>query len=483
MNPLLLVGFVAVALSSVPPVEIEGLPAPSAPRPLNVQLPREKKLANGLRVIVLERPGLPLLSAKFVIRSGSESDPPKLAGLATLTGDVLTKGTPTRTAPEIARQIEALGASIETKAGWDAIQIQLNMLSVNAAPAFEILADVVRNPEFAPEEIERQRRQTLDDLRVEWETPGPVAVAVAARAVLGTTAYAYPPKGTLESLPRITRDDLLALHQRTFVPGNALLVMAGNVTTDEAFALAERTFGDWKSGEAPSRPHVDPAGEKPRAILIDLPHAGQAAVYFAALGLARTDETFTVAEVTNAVLGTGYSSRLNQEIRLKRGLSYGVRSVLKGSREFGLFAASCQTKNESAAEVVRVIRTELRRLASEPVSPEYLTARKAVLTGDFSRELETNEGYVDRIADLALHDLPLELLAHRVEKIEAVTAEEISACAAARFLPDKMTVIVVGRAKDIAKPLRTIFPKLEIIPQNKLDLEAASLGVASSKAR
>jgi zinc protease len=148
-----------------------------------------------------------------------------------------------------------------------------------------------------------------------------------------------------------------------------------------------------------------------------------------------------------------------------------------------LFAASCQTKNESAAEVVRVIQTELRRLASEPVSPEYLTARKAVLTGDFSRELETNEGYVDRIADLALHDLPLELLAHRVEKIEAVTAEEISACAAARFLPDKMTVIVVGRAKDIAKPLRTIFPKLEIIPQNKLDLEAASLGVASSKAR
>jgi zinc protease len=396
---------------------------------------------------------------------------------------LLTKGTATRTAPEIARQVEALGATLEVETAWDAIQIELKTLSSNASAAFEILADVVRNPKFAPEEIDRQRRQTLDELRVEWETPGPVARAVAARAVLGTSPYAYPPNGTLASLPRVKRDDLLALHRRNFVPANALIVMAGNVTADEGFALAEQTFGDWKTGDAPARPHAGPAGQKPRAMLIDLPHAGQAAVYFAAPSLARTDTAFTAAEVTNAVLGTGYSSRLNQEIRLKRGLSYGVRSRLTASREFGLFAAGCQTKNESAAEVVSVIQTELKRLVTELVPPDYLAARKAVLTGDFSRELETNEGYVNRITELALHDLPLDALAHRIERIEAVTAEEISARAAERFSPENMTVIVVGRAQDAAKSLRKIFPKLEVIPQSKLDLEAVALGAPSSKAR
>ena len=483
MKLQLLVGFFAIALVRSPAVEIEGLPAPAAPRPLNVQAPREKTLANGLRVIVLERPALPLLSAKFVVRSGSEADPPKLSGLAKLTGDLLTKGTATRTAPEIARQVESLGATLEVETAWDAIQIQLKTLSPNASAAFEILADFVRNPKFAPEEIDRQRRQTLDELRVEWETPAPVARAVAARAVLGTSPYAYPPNGTLASLPRVKRDDLIALHRRNFVPANALIVMAGNVTADEGFALADRTFGDWTAGDAPARPQASPTGQKPRAILIDLPHAGQAAVYFAALSLARTDTAFTIAEVTNAVLGTGYSSRLNQEIRLKRGLSYGVQSRLRASREFGLFAAACQTKNESAAEVVRVIQTELKRLATEPVPPDYLAARKAVLTGDFSRELETNEGYVNRIVELALHNLPLDALAHRIERIDAVTAEEIGTCAADHFLPDNMTVIVVGRAKEAAKSLRTIFPKLEVIPQPKLDLEAGALGASSSKAR
>jgi zinc protease len=130
-----------------------------------------------------------------------------------------------------------------------------------------------------------------------------------------------------------------------------------------------------------------------------------------------------------------------------------------------------------------VIQTELKRLATEPIPPEYLAARKSVLTGDFSRQLETNEGYVNRIAELALYNLPLDALAHRVERVGAVGAEEITACAAHHFSPANMSVIVVGRAKDIAKPLRSIFPKLEVIPHSKLDLEATTLGASSSTAR
>ena len=158
---------------------------------------------------------------------------------------------------------------------------------------------------------------------------------------------------------------------------------------------------------------------------------------------------------------------------MKRGLSYGARSVLSPSRGFGIFAASCQTKNESAAEVIRVMQTELRRLASEPVPADYLASRKAVLTGNFSRELETNDGYVAHVAELALHGLPLDLLAHRIERIEAVSTDEVRAFAEKHLSLDGLTVVVAGRAKDVEKSLREIFPKLEVIVQSKLDLDPA----------
>ena len=458
-------------LSGVHAIEVEGLPKPADPRPAKVLTPQEKTLANGLRVIVVERPGVPLLSANLIIRSGSETDPEKLAGLAKFTASLLTKGTAKRTAPQIASEVESLGASLDADAGWDAIQVTLKTLSANADAAFEILADVARNPKFEADEIERHRKQALDDLRLEMETPGQVARSVAARALLGASPYAHPPQGTLASLPRIKRADIVALHTRAFVPGNSLLVIAGNTTAADGFALVEKVFGVWPEAKAPAPVATMATGQKPRAILVDLPHAGQAAVYVGAPGLGKTDPAFTIAEVTNAVLGTGYSSRLNQEIRLKRGLSYGATSRLTSSSQFGLFAASCQTKNESTAEVVGLIRTELQRLSTEPIAEDYFTSRKAVMTGNFARELETNDGYAARLADLALHGLPLDSLANRLERIQSVSVDEVRAFAEKHLSPDAMTVVVVGRAKDVAKPLREVFPKLEVIPQSKLDLD------------
>jgi zinc protease len=475
---VLLSMMLAAGLSPADGVEVEGLPKPAEPRAAKLISPQEKTLENGLRVIVVERPSLPLLSAALILQTGSEADPPKLAGLAHFTAQLLTKGTPTRTAPEIAQQIETLGASLTSEANFDAMTLGLTTLSANAGAAFEILGDVVRHPKFAPEEIERLRRQTLDDLRLEMEQPGAVARAVAARAILGSAPYAHPAGGTLTSLPRIKRADLVALHVRAAAPANALLVMAGNVTAEEGFALAEKALGDW-SGEKLSVPKPAPAAPtKPRAILIDLPNAGQAAVYIGKLGIVRTDDALPTGEVANCILGLGYSSRLNQEIRIKRGLSYGVRSRLTSWRTTGLFTAGCQTKNESAAEVVSVIQTELQRLASEAVDSDYLAARQAVVRGEFARDLETNEGYVRRVADLALYGLPLEKLAHHLETIDGVTAEAARDFAQKHLSPEGLSVIVAGRAKDVAEPLRKLFPKLEIIPQKKLDLDSPTLAPA-----
>lgn len=469
----------AVVLSTLPlhSKEIDGLPSPAAPRPLQIAEPEEKTLANGLRVLVVERPGLPLLSAEMVVRSGAEGDPPKLAGLTSLTAGLLTQGTATRSATEIAQQIEALGATVAGESGWDVTTVRLDTLAAQSGPAMEIFADVVRRPKFDPEEIDRLRRQTMDDLRVSLEQPGSVARSVARRVAFGDSPYGHPAGGTLASLPRIKRDEIVAQHARIFRPGNAVLLLAGRITPDEGFSLAEKAFGDWAAGgdklPEPSVP-VDMAGS-PRAVLIDLPDAGQAAVYVTLTSPSRTVPDFVVGEVANTILGGGYSSRLNQEIRVKRGLSYGARSTLAAGRTTGLFTAACQTKNESADEVVGVVLDELKRLAAAPAPADFFSARQAVLRGDVARGLETNAGHVAMLAELAGAGLPVAALSGRAAAIEAVSSEQARAWAAAHLAAGSMHVVVAGRAKDVEPLLRMRFPQLQIIPLDRLDLESADL--------
>lgn len=461
----------------------DGLPEPSAAREPTFITPVEKTLANGLRVIVIERPGLPLLSAAIVIRSGTESDPPRLAGLAGFTASLLTQGTETRSATQIAREVESLGAAITATAAEDATTIALSTLSAQAAPAFALLADVVRHPKFAPEEIERQRRQALDDLRVNLEEPGTVARLAAGRIILGSGLYSSPGSGTIASLQRLQRAEITAFHAAHYAAGGALLVIAGNITAEAAFALADTHFGDW-----PARPAAAPPASAsfttaapPRAILIDQPSAGQAAVLLGAPGIARTAGDYFPGLVANAVLGGGYTSLLNQEIRVKRGLSYGTFSTLAALRAGGYSLARCQTKNISATEVASLIRGQLQHLATDLIPAEFLVARQATLIGDFARDLETNAGYVATIGGFALHDLPLDSARDYPARIRSVTAEDLRTFARTHLALDTTSTIVVGRAKEIAQPLRKLIPTLEVIPADALDLDSPTLRRANGR--
>ncbi|MEA3212235.1 MAG: zinc protease [Chthoniobacter sp.] len=474
----------ALALATIGrAVEIDGLPQPAELRETKFTEPREKTLANGLRVIVVERPGLPLVSAGLVIKSGAESDPAELSGLASFTAALLTQGTTTRSATQIAREVEALGATLKAKAAWDGTVIELTTLSAQADPAFALLADVARHPKFAPAEIERLRRQTLDELRVALEEPGTVAALALNRVLLGAGLYAHPPTGTPASIKRLRREAITGFHASRYAAGQALLIVAGNLTADSGFAIAEKHFGDWAA--APAKPPPAPGNFEPkagpRAVLIDLPTAGQAAVVVGVPCIARGAEDYFAGEVANSVLGGGYSSRLNQEIRVKRGLTYGAASALTAWRAGGICSAHCQTKNVSAAEVVKLVQTELDRLGSEAVPPDFLVTRQTVLVGGFARELETNTGYVKRIADFAVHDLPLDSLNTYLHRIREVTASEVRAFGARYLSSERVCIVVAGRAQDCAKSLRELFPKLELIPQSELDLDSPTLRKPSKR--
>jgi zinc protease len=359
-------------------------------------------------------------------------------------------------------------------------------MPANLAAAMDYVSDVVREPRFKQEEIDRLREQAIDSLRVSLQEPFSLARYVAARVVFGETPYGQNVAGTPESLERIGREQIAGYHRRHYRPDNAVLVIAGDIKADRAFALAQKAFGSWKGAPLGVRGTTvtKPATEepKPRVVVVDMPDAGQAAVLVTRRGIRRADPHYFTAIVTNAVLGGGYSSRLNQEIRIKRGLSYGAGSMFEPRREEGPFTAWTQTKNESAAEVAGLIVDELRRLAAADLGDAELTPRKATVTGSFSESLETTAGIVDRVSALALHKLPLQDLSNFVPRVQSVTSAEVRTFARSRVTADAASVIIVGNAAQFLEPLRQRFGTVDVISIEELDLETATLRKAKKAA-
>lgn len=456
-------------------------PPPAAPRSVNVPKPVERTLSNGLRVIVIENHSTPLVGAEVVLKNGAEVDPAPLSGLANMTGDLLSKGTKTRTAPQIAQEIEALGGVINTGASWDASRASVNVIASKIEPAVAILSDVVRNPVFKEEEIERLRQQYLDSLSVGMNSPGTLASWVASRVVFGDSPYGHSLVGTPAAIQRIQQKDVADFHARYYRPDGAILVIGGDIKADDAFKLAERHFGDWAkpagtlpTGSATAHTSTEFASGKQRVVVVDMPGAGQAAVLFARRGIARTDPEFYSGLVANSVL-SGYSGRLNQEIRIKRGLSYGARSSLDTRREVGPYIASAQTKNQSGAEVASLLVGELTRLSNEAVSETELTPRKAVLIGSFGRALETTDGLMSQIGTLALYGLSLDEINRYIANVQAVTPAQIQKFAGSRLGASDAAIIIVGDAKEFIEPLRKQFPNVEVIKRDDLDLDTGKL--------
>ena len=250
------------------------------------------------------------------------------------------------------------------------------------------------------------------------------------------------------------------------------------MSAKDGFALATRYFGDWQKPSTPL-PTVDTtkpstANVARRVVVIDKPDAGQAAVYLARSGINRKDTDYFRGIVSNSVL-SGYSGRLNQEIRIKRGLSYGAGSVLDARREVGPFLASAQTKNESGAVVADLLLGEIERLSSSPPVDVELTPRKAVLIGNFSRNLETATGLVNQVAGLALHGLSLDEINRYINSVQGITTQDIQKFAGTRLDAKTSNIIIVGDAKKFLPELQKKFQNVEVIPVGELDLNSGSL--------
>ena len=462
----------AVALRAQP---FETPPPPAPPRPFNLAVPTEQRLPNGLRVVVAQRSGMPIVTARLVVLSGSEYDPPGRAGLASMAAGLLAKGTRQRSASAQAHAAESLGGSLDSGAGWDHSEVAITVATPNLDAALGLVGDAVMQPTFAQAELDRFRTQSLDSLKVSYTQPGTLAALAADRLLFGGGPYGHPAAGTPASLPHITRADVVALHAALYRPDNAALVLAGDIDGATALRLATRHFGAWKAARvATGQMPVGTAARRPMpaSVVIDLPQAGQAAVVVLA-PLPPPGADRPAMATLNSVLGTGYSSRLNQEVRIKRGLSYGATSQLDQRRQGGALVASVQTKNESAAEVLSLMQAELDRLIATPVGDDELAARKATLIGNFSRAVETTAGLSQALRSLLVAGLPLDDLGQRIARLQAVTAADVQRVAATHLSAQGRRIAVAGDTSLFGPDLQAQLPGAATVAHGQLDLERA----------
>jgi len=443
-------------------------PAPAAPRALNLASPTEQQLPNGLRVVVAERHNLPLVSAQLILLSGSETDPPARAGLAALTAGLLTKGTLKRSAPNVAQAAETLGGTLDSVGGWHRSGVAITVTRPKLTAALALMAEQVRSPAFKAPELERLREQTLDDLKQAYARPESLATLTATRMVFGAGAYGQPVSGTPASLPTIGTADVKEWHARYARPDNAVLVLAGDITPQAARELAQSVLGDWAAPKTPVPVSVAAAGSAgaQTVTLVDMGKTGQSSVVLVLPLPAAGAADQAAGEVSHAVLGADYSSRLSQEIRIKRGLSYDARSRFDARRAGGLLTAYAQTKSESVPEVLGLIKHEVNRLANEAVPTSELEARKAGLIGQWSRGLETTAGLAASLVRLAANGEPVQTLTRPYSSWSAVTPAEVQRYAQAHFSEAARRIAVAGDVAAFEAALKTIYPSLKVIAQS-----------------
>jgi zinc protease len=447
-------------------------PAPGAPVAVEIARPVERTLPNGLRVIVAHTSDLPLVTAQLSVRGGAALDPLPLSGLADMTAGLLPQGAGGRSATQIATEVEALGGSLEAGAGFDSATVTLNALTPSLPKALPILADVVEHPAFADDELDRLRHQKLDDLTVGLQDPPTLASMVLSATVFGEGPYGRPAGGAPTTVPRIDRAAVVAEHGRLYRPDNAVLVITGGVRPEEGFALAQQAFGGWTApaGARPAAPQPVEAA-KARVLVVDLPGAGQAVVRIGGRSIRRGDPAYYAVSVENDVLGGGYSARLNEEIRVKRGLSYGAGSSVSAYGPVGLFQASAQTKNESADQVAGLILEQIKALSAAPAGVDELAARKASLTGEFGRAAATSSGMAQMLSLRAVEGVDIGEIADHAARLNAVSADAAQAAAARMVDASAADVVVVGDARLFLEALKKRFADVRVVPAASLDLE------------
>jgi zinc protease len=434
-----------------------------------------RTLDNGLTVIVARRSATPLVTVSVRLRVGAERDDAGHAGVADLTATLLTRGTLRNGKPlatvDIARQAESLGGDLASGSGFGSSEVSLTVTTPHAGDALSLLADLVRHPTFPESEFKRTVAESLDQLRLERSSPGSVAAQAARRAYWGDSPYGAGV--TAASLGRITRADLQHFHAQMYRPDDAAVVFSGDIDEATALALAKQRFGDWRAPQAPL-PAVSTT-EAATLVSIDLGGVGQSGVVVAAPFVPLGAADRYIGQVTNSVLGGGYSARLNEEVRIKRGLAYGAFSRGDSQPAGGVVLAQVQTNNPTAGQVVGLVRDEIAKLGQTPPPADELAARQATLVGSFGRQLDTTSSLATLVGTQWARGLPMADLGLYTQRVLAVTPEQVRDFASTHWKPETLRVVIAGDQSKSTEGLKKVAPDGVFVKLTDVDFEKATL--------
>jgi zinc protease len=414
---------------------------------LAAPLAHREVLPNGIVLLVAERPAIPIVITRVFVRAGANHDPQDREGLANLTGALLTRGTATRTGPDIDSAIEFVGGSLESGAGRDGSSATLAVLKKDVDLGLDLLRDVVLTPSFPEAEVKRKVAETQAAIKRSEESPETVAARALAPLVFPNHPYGRRAEGTVESVGRITRDDVVKFHRELFRPDQAIIAVVGAITVDQARSAIMQRFGSWAKPDTPPAT-VPPAGPggPPSEVMVkkDLT---QATIMLGRQAIRQTDPDYFALSVATYILGGGSASRLYARVREEGGLAYSIYSYVSPSSHGSSLAVNVQTRTAEVARVVEIVRDELRRMGKERVTDRELNLAKSYLIGSFPLRLDTSGKVADFIVALEHQELGLDYPERYKQQIGKVTAADVQRVAAKFFVPETFNRVVVGNVQ------------------------------------
>ena len=419
------------------------VPGPAAGAPLA----HREVLPNGIVLLVAERPAVPIVTVRVLTRAGAVFDPDDRAGLAHLTGALLTRGTAKRTGPEVDSAIEFVGGSLEAVAGRDSLTVALSVQKKDLALGLDLVSEVVLSPTFPPGEVTRKVSEIQAAIRRSEEDPGTVASRALSRLVYPGHPYGVPVEGTRESVARLTRDDVVKFYAQHVRPDTTVVAVVGAVTVDEARREITARLGAWaRPAGAPQSmtPVTAPASPREETVKRELT---QSTIMFGRLAIRQTDPDYFPLSVASYVLGGGSASRLYARVRDDAGLAYAVYSWLSAARYGAAFAVTAQTRTAEAPTVVVMVREELARMTRGAVAERELALAKQYLVGSFPFRLDTSGKVADFLVAVEDQGLGLDYADRYKERIARVTARDVQRVAAKYFPPAAFNLVIVGEIK------------------------------------
>ncbi len=425
----------------------------------NAPTTESRTLDNGLEVVVSRRPALPLVSARLVIKTQDLLESEEKAGRSSMTATMLDEGTHTRTALQIQQDLDRYGSSLGVSGSKQRATVTLGAMQKYLDKSFEIFSDVILHPSFNDEEFERQRKQALDGLKRSNSNPGRVANKIFMKELFGTDhPLGRSSEGTDASLEALSTADLRETWSTFWRPNNASLLFVGDISIDDAVALAEKYLGEWKRATIPSTKLPKWSAPKGKVVyLVDRQGAPQSEIRIGSLAPDRMDPDYYTLLMTNVLLGGAFSSRLNLNLREDKGYTYGAFSGLSSERQYGYWMASAGVQTKYTKESMVEFKKEIEGIGGGiPVRTDELENMQKNLTRGYVQNFESNDMVAGQIAPLLSDGLPLSTLSDFIPKIEAQSAAGITAVAKKYFRFDDAVIVVVGDLSEIEPAIRSL---------------------------